>query len=241
MRLQACLNGGRSPRDHPAVPVTPAALARDAVAVRRAGAECLHLHPRDPRGRESLAAADVAAALDAVRAAVPGMPVGISTGAWIAPGGPARLAVMRAWTVLPDYVSVNLHEPEAEAVVALMQARGVGVEAGVWTRVAATHFVATRLPRYSLRVLVEITAQDPQVAAEEAGAVLATLRQAGIAVPVLLHGEGAGVWPMLRLAAAQGLATRVGFEDGKELPGGAIAASNAALVAAAARILAGEA
>ena len=58
-------------------------------------------------------------------------------------------------------------------------------------------------------------------------------------LPILLHGEGAGVWPMVEMAAREGLATRVGLEDGHELPGGAVAASNAALVAAAARILAG--
>ena len=62
MRLQACLNGGKSARDHPAVPLTPQALARDAAAARRAGAECLHFHPRDAQGRESLASADVARA-----------------------------------------------------------------------------------------------------------------------------------------------------------------------------------
>jgi uncharacterized protein (DUF849 family) len=237
MRLQACLNGGKSARDHPAVPLTPEALARDARAVRRAGAESLHFHPRDARGRETLAAADVAAALRAVREAVPGMPVGISTGAWIPPGGTARLTPMRSWTVLPDFVSVNVHEPEADAIVALMQARGIGVEAGIWNRAAAARFVATRMPRHSLRVLVEMTSEDPEVAAREAEAVLETLRKAGVTAPILLHGRGGSVWPMVQAAADRGLATRVGLEDGRELPGGALAASNAALVAAAARIL----
>ena len=237
MRLQACLNGGRPRSFHPAVPLTPAALARDAVAVRRAGAECLHFHPRDAAGRESLAPADVAAALDAVRQAVPGMPVGISTGAWIAPTGIGRLAVMRAWTVLPDYVSVNLHEADADDVVALMRARGIAVESGVWTQVAARRFAATRLPRYSLRVLVEMTSQNPQEATREAAAILDILDAAGLRTPVLLHGQGESVWPMVEMAAERGLATRVGFEDGRELPGGAIAAGNAALVAEAARVL----
>ena len=154
-----------------------------------------------PRGAQSLAAADVGAALTAVREAAPGMPVGISTGGWIAPGGPARLAPMRTWKVLPDYVSVNIHEPEAEAIVALMQARGIGVEAGIWTRAAAARFVASRTPRYSLRILVEMTAEDPEAATAEAEAVLGTLADAGIAVPILLHGEGGSVWPMVRMAA----------------------------------------
>jgi uncharacterized protein (DUF849 family) len=237
MRLQACLNGGKGVRDHPAVPLTPEALARDAKAVRRAGAESLHFHPRDARGRESLAAADLAAALRAVREAVPGMPVGVSTGAWIPPGGTARLSPMRGWTVLPDYVSVNVHEPEADTIVALMQARGIGVEAGIWNRAAAARFVSSRMPRYSLRVLVEMTSGDPEAATCEAEAVLEILRKAGVTARVLLHGKGGSVWPMVQMAADRGYATRVGFEDGHGLPGGALAANNAALVAAAARIL----
>ena len=219
------------------MPLTPQALARDAAATRRAGAESLHFHPRDAHGRESLAPADVAAALAAVRDAAPGMPAGISTGAWIEPRGSGRLAAMRGWTVLPDYVSVNLHEADAEDVVALMQARGIGVEAGLWTRADAIRFAGSRLPRYSLRALVEITSEVPATAAAEAEAILATLCNAGVTVPILLHGQGGSVWPMVELAASRGLATRVGFEDGQDLPGGALAASNAALVAAAARLL----
>lgn len=238
MRLQACLNGGLTARDHPGVPLTPEALARDARACRRVGAESLHIHPRDFKERETLAGADVAAALGAVRAAVPGMPVGIGTGGWIAPGGNARLAPMRGWTALPDFVSVNVHEPEAEAIVALMQARGIGVEAGLSTPAAARRFVGSRMPRYSLRVLVEVAADDAEAAGAEAEAILAIVEAAGTGLPVLLHGAGGSVWPMVRMAARRGLATRVGFEDGRELPEGAVAASNAALVAAAARILA---
>lgn len=241
MRLQACLNGGHSARYHPAVPLTPQALARDAVAVREAGAESVHFHPRNALGRESLAERDVAAAIEAVRAAAPGLPVGISTGGWIAPGGTARLVPMRSWTVLPDFVSVNVHEPEAEAIVGLMQARGVGIEAGVWTEAAARRFVASRMPRYSLRVLVEMTADDVQTATDEAEAILDVLSVAGVKLPILLHGDDGCTWPMVQLAADRGLATRVGLEDSRELPGGAIAANNAAMVAAAARILAGQA
>lgn len=241
MRLQAGLNGGRSIRYHPAVPLTPQALARDAVAVQAAGAQSVHFHPRNALGRESLAAADVAAAISAVRAAAPGLPLGISTGGWIPPGGTARLVPMRGWTVLPDFVSVNVHEPEAEAIVGLMQARGVGIEAGIWTEAAARRFVATRLPRYCLRILVEMTAEDVETATQEAEAILDLLAEAGVKLPILLHGEGRCTWPMIEFAAERGLATRVGLEDCRELPGGAVAASNAAMVAAAARILAGKA
>jgi hypothetical protein len=62
-------------------------LARDAAAVRAAGANELHIHPRTPEGLETLDPAAVAHALVAIRAAVPGMPIGLGTGAWIQPGG----------------------------------------------------------------------------------------------------------------------------------------------------------
>jgi uncharacterized protein (DUF849 family) len=219
-RLQACLNGRRTARDHPAVPLTAADLARDAAAVRAAGADCLHLHPRDAAGAESLAPPDVAAALAAVRRAVPGMAVGIGTGAWIAPGGRARHVHIRGWQDLRDYVSVNLNEPDAPEVMEMVRARGIGVEAPT-----------------CLRVLVEMTDDDPAAAEAEAERVLAVL--AGLDLPVLLHGEGGSVWAMVEMAAARGFATRVGLEDGLTLPDGSPAASNAALVAAAAGILAG--
>jgi uncharacterized protein (DUF849 family) len=43
--VKACLNGARTRAEHPAVPLTPAELALDALAVRRAGAYA-RLRPR---------------------------------------------------------------------------------------------------------------------------------------------------------------------------------------------------
>ena len=42
MWLQACLNGSRTPKQHPAVPLTPEDLADDAQRTEEAGAEALH-------------------------------------------------------------------------------------------------------------------------------------------------------------------------------------------------------
>ena len=55
----------------------------------------------------------------------------------------------------------------------------------------------------------------------------------GAAREVLLHGEGAGCWPLVELAARRGLATRIGLEDTLVLPDGSPAPGNAALVGAA--------
>ena len=66
--LKTCLNGGRSPDEHPAVPRTPSELAAEARAAVEAGARVLHLHPYDTAGRETLAAEPCAEAVRAVRA-----------------------------------------------------------------------------------------------------------------------------------------------------------------------------
>lgn len=229
--LQACLNGNHRPGSVPGLPVTPEELARDAVAVRAAGADELHLHPRGADGAESLAPRDIARTLAAVRAAVPGMPVGVSTGDWIAPGGRVRQAQLRAWEVLPDYVSVNLAEPDADEVIALMLANGVGVEAGLASRADARRFLARPEAGRALRVLIEM-GPDPARAAAEAEAILAALAR-GPGLPVLLHGERASLWPMLDMAARLGLDTRVGLEDGRLLPDGRPASGNAEMVRAA--------
>src|SRR5215472_10311647 len=79
-RIKACLNGRRDPADHPAVPVTPVQLAAAAAAAASAGAEAVHVHPRGTDGRESLRAADVGAAVAAIRSASPRVPVGVPSG-----------------------------------------------------------------------------------------------------------------------------------------------------------------
>jgi uncharacterized protein (DUF849 family) len=236
--LQACLNGGRDRAWHPAVPVAPAELAADARAVAAAGAEGLHVHPRDAAGRESLAAADIAAALAAIRAAVPGIPVGVSTGWWIAPGGRARQAAIRDWDMRPDYVSINLIEEDAPEVIRLAQARGIGVEAGLWSARDAGRFAALPEAPGCLRVLIEISEQEIGAALAVTAEILALLDRAGIALPRLLHGRDATKWPLFREARRRGLDCRIGLEDGDRLPSGERAPDNAALIAAARALLA---
>lgn len=234
--LQACLNGALSRDAAEGVPITASDLARDALAVRRAGAEALHLHPRGQDGAESLAPEVLDDTLAAVRQAVPGMPVGVATGDWIAPGGAARRADIAAWRTLPDYASVNLSEPDAPEVMALLLDMGVGIEAGLWTEADARRFAALPEAPRALRVLIEPVDPDAAAAAATFRAVRAVLGEAGLDLPVLLHGLDATAWPVLGLAAAEGVSTRIGFEDTLTLPDGSPAPSNAALVEAARRL-----
>ncbi|ASW54119.1 3-keto-5-aminohexanoate cleavage protein [Plantactinospora sp. KBS50] len=175
--LKVCLNGGRSRREHPAVPVTGAELAADAVACVASGVTAIHLHPRDHDGAETLAATFVAESVAAVRAACPGTPIGISTGAWIVPEPAARVAAVRSWVTLPDFASVNAHEPGAEAVAMALHERGIGVEAGLWTPDAVAAYRRWRVPVH--RVLLECLRPDPDGATAQAEELLAALRAGG--------------------------------------------------------------
>ncbi len=227
--LKGCLNGDRGRDAHPAVPLTPAELAADAARCAALGVGAVHVHPRTAVGVESLRPAVIADAVAAIRAATPGLPVGVSTGAWIEPDPLARVAAVRAWTVLPDFASVNGHEPGAEAVAAALHERGVLVEAGLWTVAAVAAYQRWRVPVG--RVLVECMADSSESALADAAAMLDALGAGG--PPVLLHAEGAGVWAVLDEAVRRGLDTRIGLEDTLRLPDGSPTPDNVALVAAA--------
>jgi uncharacterized protein (DUF849 family) len=115
VRLQAALNGDRTKAEHATTPVSVEELARDAAACVAAGARAIHLHPRDPDGRETLEAGIVDEVVTKVRDAC-GVPVGVTTSAEIEPDPERRLELVRAWHT-PDYTSVNVSEMGAAEVL----------------------------------------------------------------------------------------------------------------------------
>jgi uncharacterized protein (DUF849 family) len=228
--VKACLNGNRAPGAHPALPLTPEQLAADGAAAVAAGAQALHIHPRGADGLESLTAVDEA--VRAVRAAVPGVPIGVSTGAWMEPDVEARAAAVRAWHE-PDMASVNLSEEGHVEIMAALVEAGVGIEAGLWSvedvEALATCGFAGRL----VRVLVEPGEPDVGAALATAEAINAALDDAGIPGPRIQHGFGPPTWAVVRRAKELGLGWRIGLEDTLTLPDGSPAQSNAHLVTAA--------
>lgn len=237
MIVQACLNGGKCSAYHPAVPTTIQALAADGLKVLSAGASELHLHVRGENGGESLAPHDVDATIKGLREALPGTLIGISTGAWIEKDDDRVLAYVGRWSVPPDYASVNLREKNAPALVETLHRRGIGIEAGLAEKKDAERLLRLGLDRLSLRILVEVGEQDIDRAHALADEIMSVLRSAPSPRPILLHGDDASAWPLLRRAVESGLSTRIGFEDVKVLPDGSAAASNSELVAAAVRMV----
>lgn len=235
-RMKVCLNGERAQAEHPRVPLTPGELARAAEPAVAAGAEAIHLHPRDRDGAESLAAADVGAAVAAVRAACPGVPVGVTTGLWITSGDPhARAVAVAGWAALedagrPDFASVNVSEAGWAELSAALHSAGIATEAGVWSVADARALATFRPANPVLRILVEVTDEPAGTAPERADEILRELDRTGAAEPRLLHGEQDTCWPLVAHAGALGLPSRIGLEDTITGPYGEAVAGNADLV-----------
>ncbi|MEV8587382.1 3-keto-5-aminohexanoate cleavage protein [Streptomyces sp. NPDC051180] len=242
--LQVCLNGSRGPGDSAAVPMSPDSLAASAAAAVAAGAREIRVHPRTPCGRPSLSPRVLAPVLAALDAAVgagaqhggpgarTGAPVRITTAATAEPDAERRVERVLSWAVLPGLVSVDWHEPGAEATAAALLSRGIAVEAALWSGTDGPgRFARSPLAPRVARVLAR--AHGPADAAEERAAPLLAGIDRTAGTPLLLHGVDGGAWPVLRLARRLGLAGRIGLEDTLLLPDGTPARSNAELVAAA--------
>ena len=229
MNVQAALNGNRTDL---IVPRMKEEIVTAAQACVEAGATSIHVHPRDATGAETLQGQWMDAQVAALRTAVPSIPIGVSTGAWIEPDLAARLACIRSWTELPDFASVNFDEAGCEAVADLLTKRGIFIEAGLCDRGAAERLVAYDNLSGILRVLIEPQEADYESAIKTVTDIEDALERTGIILPRLLHGVDATVWPLVRTAAERGYATRMGFEDTLLLPDGQPAVSNAELLRA---------
>jgi uncharacterized protein (DUF849 family) len=233
MLVQACLNGARELAQHPRLTADATLAAADAARAVAAGAGDIHVHPKDAAGHDSVAPDHVAEWVRALRAACPGIPIGVTTGAWTEPDVERRLAAIEAWTELPDHASVNWHEGGADEVAVALRRRGVGVEAGIWDGTGFEAWRDSPVRGECLRVLIELPDEAADVVRTHAEGLIAHVRAEDAEVPILLHGEESSAWPALALAAELGLDTRIGLEDTLVLPDGRSAFDNAALVRAA--------
>jgi uncharacterized protein (DUF849 family) len=237
MLLEVALNGSRATTDRPLIPRTPDQLAEDARASVEAGARALHLHPYDEAGVETLAAEPCAAALGAVRAACPGVPVSLSTSAAIEPDPHRRLERIASWTVLPELVTANQGEAGIVELCEHLIARGVGIEAGLLCVADAEAFVRSWLPDRCVRALVEPLDADPGEAVAHAAAIEEVLVTAGVSLEQVHHGDGVASWAVIERALDRGHGIRTGLEDTTVLADGRSAADNAELVRAAAAMM----
>ena len=186
MAVMACLNGGRTRAEHPAVPLSPAELAADARAVQAAGAFAVHIHPTDRHGLPTIEAKACDAAVAAIRAAAPRLAIGLSTSAAINPDPFARAAAVAAWRQPPDFVAVNLSEPGWMGIARAAVHAGIALEAGLATAADAEELRRSPFAHQLLRAQVEVDggADDARAVAElipvGRGPTLARFRSADV-------------------------------------------------------------
>ncbi|MFD7859184.1 3-keto-5-aminohexanoate cleavage protein [Streptomyces microflavus] len=211
------------------MPVTAAEIAADTLAVLSAGADVVHFHVRTVDGGQTIRPEALTHVLSAIRATAPDAVVGTTTGLWTCSGPEERYLLVSSWELLPDFASVAFGEEGA----ALIVQRGMALESAVWTMEDVPLLLASPTLHENVRILIEPVDDDPAQAVAAARALASRIQQAGVLCPLLYHGDGPTVWPLVRAAVQDGHETRVGFEDGMELPDGTMAPDNTALIIAA--------
>jgi uncharacterized protein (DUF849 family) len=235
--LEVALNGSRSSDEHPAIPRTPEQLAASSQAAAEAGAQVLHLHAYDSMGRETLATEACSAALRAVRAACPGVPISLTTSAAIEPDPRHRLELVAGWTELPELVTANQGEEGILELCDHLIGRGVGIEAGLLSLKDSETFAGAGVAEGCVRVLIEPLDAEPGKAVDHAAAMEAVLARAEISLEQVHHGDGIASWAVSARALARGHGIRTGLEDTTVLADGRPAIDNAELVRAAAALM----
>ncbi len=178
------------------------------------------------------------AALRAVRAACPDVPISLSTSEGIEADPGRRLELVAGWTELPDLVTANQGERGIVELCEHLIPRGVGIEAGLLTVEDARAFVAAGIAGRCVRVLLEPLDGDPATAVAHAAAMEQVLTDAGVGLEQVHHGDAVATWHVMKRAIDRGHGIRAGLEDTTVLRDGSHPAGNGELVRAGAAMLA---
>ncbi len=234
----------KTERDHPAVPMTPAALAAEARACLDAGAAMLHMHVRTAEGKHSLdvqAYRDALAAVD--RAVGRELLVQVTSEAAGVYQAAQQMAMVRE--LKPEAVSIGLREIAVPDI-------GEQALAAFFAWIAAER-IMTQIILYSAEDLARwqdfrarglvpegcwslLYVLGRYVAGQQSSPqdLLPFLQVAGQTLPWAICAFGRQENACVTTAAAFGGHMRVGFENNLLLRDGSIAPGNSALVAQAA-------
>lgn len=247
MSLLPCLlmvapNGARRVyQDHPAIPLTPEELARDAKECLAAGASAMHVHVREADGRHLLDAAAYQDAISAIQEAVGDqLLLQVTSEAGGRYSSSEQRRVIGA--LQPNYVSIavrewfgDAHEMQASGELCqYMASHGTHIQYIVYSPEDLVFFNQLRHqgtlpsgPAFLLFVLGRYA--DPPIAdpSRLPGFLKVLVASDHWAVCAFGPTEGG----CLALAAQQGGHTRVGFENNLWRADGQLATNNAELVA----------
>ncbi len=240
-------NGARrGHRDHPALPVTTEEIVATAVACQLAGADGLHLHVRDDKGRHSLDAGRYLETLAAIKEDAPELDLQITTEAAGVCDVPAQIECLQG--VRPEWASISVREiaraPDAaDEVYGLCAEQGTRVQHILYDAEDAAlldHWQKAGIVRATqadrLLVLGHYTAGEKSKPED-----LSPFMQNGApSTPWMICAFGSSEHECLAHAAALGGDMRVGFENSLTDASGTPWTDNAASVAALSERLQGE-
>ena len=146
-----------------------------------------------------------------MRAACPGIPISLSTLAVIEPDPRRRIALVAAWTELPELVTANQGEDGILDLCDLLLARGIGIEAGLLSLDDAHAFVSAGIAARCVRAMVEPLDADPDDAMAHAAAIEDVLTHGDTGLEQIHHGDGIASWAVNRRAVPRGHGIRTGL------------------------------
>ncbi len=249
--LTAAITGAETTRaDQPNLPITPEEQAKEAKACFEAGARVIHLHVREDDGTPSQRLQRFKDSIQAIREAVPGIIIQISTGGAVGEAFDKRLAPL---SLKPEMGTLNagtlnfgddIFENHPKDIVRLAEAfKEYGVvpevevyESGMIDYVArlVKRGIVTHTPLH-----VQFVLGVPGGMSGKPANVFYMARHLAEEIPTATWAvAGIGRWhiPASMVAMVMGGHIRVGFEDNIFYHKGVLADSNAQLVARMARI-----
>lgn len=242
-------NGGRRGKaDHPVLPMTAAELAETAAECLTAGAAMLHLHVRDRDGRHLLDADAYRLTLDAISARTGDRLVLQITTEALGLYTPAeQMAVTKA--VRPEAASLALRElapdtasePEFAAFLLWLRQENITPQIILYSPEEALRLARMRergmIPWQDVPVLYVLGRYSPGQLSRPGDLIAFLMSDAPRFGHWTTCAFGRHEAAAVTTGALLGGHVRVGFENNLQLPDGATAASNAALVGAVADIL----
>jgi len=240
--IMAAPNGARrSQADHPALPMTAAELADNAVALRDAGVSVLHLHVRDDNRRHTLDPATYRTAIAAIRESVgDDLVLQVTTEAVGLYTSGEQMAVVRA--LQPEAVSIALREicptraaePAAAKFFAWLRKKGIWPQVILYSIADVRRFDALRQSGVFADASPFVLFVLGNYADAVAGRVADLERMLAAATPEAWPWAvccfGAEEHAVMCAALATGGHVRIGFENNLLLSDGTTAPDNAALI-----------
>ena len=241
MVLSAPNGARRTQQEHPALPITAAELAENAVALRDAGVSVLHLHVRDDEGKHTLDADKYRQAIAAIRDCVGDSLILQITTEAVGMYKPAeQMAVVRE--LQPEAVSIALKElcPGPDDEPAFEEFCHWMRDAGIWPQFIL--YSAADVKRFNALRERGVFADDAPLVLFVLGNYADEIAGTEADLDTLIDAMDADAYPwsvccfgpnenaVMRQALERGGHVRIGFENNTVLADGTPAPDNAALI-----------